>query len=369
MKISRVGASVAAATALVLGLSACSNNNQGAQPSPGASTGGGNLTGTLSGGGASSQESAMTAWIDGFKSVEPSLTVQYNPVGSGSGREGFLAGQYAFAGSDSALKTAEWEQSKSLCGPDGAFQVPAYISPIAVAYNLPSVTESIKMDADTIANVFNGTITTWNDPKIASQNEGVTLPDTKITVVHRADDSGTTDNFTDYLAEAAPEAWPQEAADAWPSNYAGESAQQTTGVVSLTQSTEGAITYADASAIGDLGTVAVKVGDNYEKYTPEAAAKTVSTAEKIGGLSPVDMGVKLDRTSTEAGTYPIVLISYHIYCSTYQDQATADNVKAFGKYVLSAEGQKVAADSAGSAPISGETETEALAAIDSIKVA
>lgn len=367
MKISRVGASVAAASALVLGLSACSNSNQAAAPTPGASSG--NLTGTLSGGGASSQESAMTSWIDGFRAVQPGLTVQYNPVGSGAGRTGFLNGQYLFAGSDSALNAEEWAKSKSLCGPDGAFQVPAYISPIAVAYNLPSVKENIKMDADTIAKVFNGTISTWNDPAIAAQNAGVTLPATKITPVHRADESGTTKNFTDYLSKAAPVAWPAAAAEAWPATLSGESAQGTTGVVSLAQSTEGAITYADASAVGTLGTVAVKVGGEFVEFTPEAAAKTVATAKKIGGLAPQDMGVKIDRTSTEAGTYPIVLVSYHIYCTTYKDQATVDNVKAFGSYVLSEAGQQTAAGSAGSAPIAGATETEALAAVASIKVA
>ena len=367
MKISRVGASVAAATALVLGLSACSTGNQAAAPTPGASSG--NLTGTLSGGGSSAMEAAMSSWIDGFKAVQPGLTVQYNPVGSGAGREGFLNGQYAFAGSDAALKTEEWAKSKALCGPDGAFQVPAYISPVAVAYNLPSVTESIKMDAATIAKIFKGEITKWNDPAIAAQNAGVALPDLNITPVHRADDSGTTDNFTDYLAQAAAGVWGREADGTFPAEFGGESAPQTTGVVSLTRSTEGAITYADASAVGDLGTVAVKVGDEFVAYTPEAAAKTVSSAKKIGGLAPQDMGVKIDRTSTEAGTYPIVLVAYHIYCTTYKDQATVDNVKALGSYVLSEDGQNTAASAAGGAPIAGATETEALAAIASIKVA
>lgn len=365
MKISRVGATVAAATALVLGLSACSSSNT---PSATPSKSVGNLTGTLSGAGASSQESAMTAWIDGFKAVQPGLTVQYNPTGSGAGRTQFLAGSVNFAGSDASLKSDEWEKSKSICGTDGAFSVPAYISPIAVAYNLPSVKDSIKLDADTIAKVFSGKITTWNDPAIAALNSGVTLPSTKITVVHRADDSGTTQNFTDYLHAAAPSSWPDASAQAWPKQLTGqESAQQTTGVVSLTQSTEGAITYADASAVGTLGTVAVKVGNDFVQYSPEAAAKTVSTATKVGGQAPQDMGLKLDRTSTAAGTYPIVLVSYHIFCSTYKDQATADAAKAFGEYVLSSDGQQAAAKAAGSAPIGGDTEQQALAAIATIK--
>ena len=374
MKITRVGASVAAASALVLGLSACgSDNNSSAQPT---TTGAAaetsapaNLSGTLSGGGASSQSSAMDAWIEGFKSVQSGVQVQYNPVGSGAGREGFLAGQYVFAGSDSAMDSEEWEQSKQICGPEGAFHVPAYISPIAIAYNLPSVSDPIQLDADTIASIFAGKITTWNDPAIAATNDGVDLPDTKITPVHRADESGTTKNFTDYLNATAPDAWPDEAAEAWPQAYGGESAQGTSGVVSLAQSTEGAIVYADASAIGNLASVSVKVGDEFVAYSPEAAANAVSNSEKVGGLAPQDMAVKIDRTTTAANTYPVVLVSYHIYCTTYQDQSQADLAKAFGEYVLSADGQQAAADAAGSAPIGGETETEALAAIASIAAA
>ncbi|WP_228488837.1 phosphate ABC transporter substrate-binding protein PstS [Raineyella fluvialis] len=367
MKISRVGATVAAATALVLGLSACSNSSQSGAT---ASKSSGTLTGTLSGGGSSAQESAMTAWTDGFKGAQPGVAVQYNPVGSGAGRTGFLNGQYMFAGSDAALKADEWEKSKSICGTDGAINIPVYISPIAVAYNLPSVKENIKMDADTIAKVFAGKITTWNDPAIADQNSGVTLPSTKITVVHRADDSGTTQNFTDYLNQAAPSTWSDKAAQTWPAKYTGqESAQQTTGVVSLTQSTEGAITYADASAVGSLGTVAVKVGDNYVKYSPEASAKTVAAAKKVGGEAPGDMAVKIDRTSKDSSTYPVVLLSYQVFCTTYKDKATADVAKAFGTYVVSADGQKAAHDAAGSAPLDPATQKEAAAAIAAIKSA
>lgn len=312
----------------------------------------------------------MTAWVEGLKAVQPGLTVQYNPTGSGAGRTQFLAGSVNFAGSDASLKADEWEKSKSICGTDGAFSVPAYISPIAVAYNLPSVKQNINMDADTIAKVFAGKITTWNDAAIAALNPGVTLPATKITVVHRADDSGTTQNFTDYLHAAAASTWTDASAQAWPKQLTGqESAQQTTGVVSLTQSTEGAITYADASAVGTLGTVAVKVGNDFVKYSPDAAAKAVATAKKVGGQAPQDMGLKIDRTSTTAGTYPIVLVSYHIFCSTYKDKATADAAKAFGSYALSADGQQAAAKAAGSAPITGDTEQQALSAIASIKAA
>lgn len=310
----------------------------------------------------------MQAWIAGFSAANSGANVQYSPDGSGAGRDAFLAGGVQFAGSDAFLDEEEWEQAKQICGPEGAMNIPVYVSPIAVAFNLEGVKE-LNLDAETIAKVFRGEITKWNDEAIASQNEGVTLPDTAITVVHRADESGTTENFTEYLHAAAAKVWTDEADGAWPGGLGGENAQGTSGVVSTTSSTNGAITYADASAVGDLGTVKVKVGEEYVAYTPEAAAKAVDAATPVEGRSETDMSLQLNRDTTESGAYPIVLVSYHIYCSSYKDQGTANLVKAFGNYVISEEGQNTAQESAGSAPISDTLREEAKAAIDSIKVA
>ncbi|GAA1657228.1 phosphate-binding protein PstS [Citricoccus zhacaiensis] len=365
MKALRIGRYAAVLSVAALALTACGGNGGSSESSAPAGSESGapaEVSGTLIGGGASSQESAMTAWTNGVTEVHPDLTVQYDPVGSGSGREGFLAGQYSFAGSDAAMDEEEMASAEEICGPEGVFHVPSYISPVAVAFNLEGVDE-VNMDAETIAQVFTGEITTWNDPAIADQNPDAELPDTAITVVHRADDSGTTENFTDYLTAAAPESWTYDVVETWPSEITAESAQQTSGVVSLAQSTDGAITYADASQIGDLGTVAVQVGEEYVPYSADAAAAAVEKAE------PGEAGaVELDRTTTEAGVYPIVLVSYHIFCNQYQDQETADTAKAFGEYVVSAEGQAAAEASAGNAPISDATRDAALESIQAISV-
>lgn len=373
VKVTRFGRTAAVLSIAALALTACGSNNADAQKATGGgenttspAANGEQLSGTLTGGGASSQESAMTAWAAGFQSAK-GPQVNYAPVGSGSGRTGFLAGEYQFAGSDSALADDEQEEAKKVCGDEGAYNIPVYISPIAVAFNLEGV-ENVNMDAATIAKVFSGEITQWDDAAIKEQNPDAQLPSEKITVVHRSDDSGTTKNFTDYLNKAAAEDWKWEAEDAWPSEITAESAQQTTGVVAQVKSTPGAITYADASAVGELGTVAVKVGENYQKYSPEAAAAIVDKSEAAGS-SDKDLAIKLDRTSTEEGTYPIVLVSYHVFCSTYKDQETVDLVKAFGEYVISEEGQKTAEESAHNAPISDETREKAQATIDAIKVA
>lgn len=304
----------------------------------------------------------MTAWTSGITETHPDLTVQYDPVGSGAGREGFIAGQYTFAGSDAAMSADEQEQA---CGDGSSFHVPSYISPIAVAFNLEGV-DSLNMNADTIAKVFAGEITSWDDEEIAEQNPDADLPSTEITVVHRSDESGTTENFTDYLSGAASDTWSWEAAEAFPEELTGESAQQTSGVVSLTSDTDGAITYADASQVGGLSTVAVGVGEEYVEYSAEAAAAAVESAEED---SEAEGARVLDRTSEEEGAYPIVMISYHIFCDQYGDQNLVDQVKAFGNYVISEDGQAAAEESAGSAPISDTIRDEATERIDAITTA
>lgn len=374
MNFKRIGQAAAVLSIAALGLTACGQSNNpttGGSPAgsaSGSASGGATVSGTLSGSGATSQEAAIAAWQSGLSSTAPQLQVQYNPVGSGAGRKAFLAGQVAFAGSDSAMDEEEQTSAQKVCGPEGALNIPAYIAPVAVAFNLPGV-EKVNMDADTIAKVFTGQIKTWNDPVIAKQNEGTTLPDTKITVVHRSDESGTTKNFTDYLTAAAKDAWKYDVVEAWPSDISAESAQGTSGVVKLASSTEGAITYADLAATGKLGHVAVKVGTAYQEPTEEAAAKSVEAAKRVEGANANDMAVKLDRTATTAGTYPIVLVSYHIYCSAYKDQSTADLVKAWGTYVTSEAGQQAAHEAAGSAPLTSALQADAKKAIETITVA
>ena len=377
MKALRFGRSAALLSVAAIALTACSSADSGNGGSDASGSAGGEhasgsaggeqgttseVQGNRVGAGASSQEAARTAWTQGVTEIAPNLTVQYSPDGSGAGREKFLAGATSFAGSDAALKEEEAESAKENCGDEGAFHVPAYISPIAVAYNLPGVDE-VKMDAETIAKVFSGEIKNWNDEAIAAQNEGVELPDTPITVVHRSDDSGTTENFTAYLTEAAGDAWSYDEVETWPSDITAESAQGTKGVVGLASQTEGAITYADASAVGELGTVSVKVGEEYVKYSAEAAAATVEKSE-----AKEDGSIELDRATDESGVYPVVLVSYHIYCNQYESQETVDQVKAFAEYVVSEDGQKTAEESAGNAPISEDTRKKAMERIEAISV-
>lgn len=327
------------------------------------------LSGTLNGAGASSQAAAMQGWIAGFQQANPDVTVNYDPVGSGGGRETFLSGGSMFAGSDAYLDEEELAQSQERCAGDGgAVDLPHYISPIAVAYNLPGV-ENLKLDAETIAGIFAGDITNWTDPAIADQNPDAELPDMTINPVHRSDDSGTTENFTDYLTQAAGDAWPYDVIETWPTEAGGEGAQGTSGVVQAINAGEGAIGYADASQVGDLGTVAVKVGEEYVPYSPEAAAKIVEVSDQVADRPEGDFAFDLTRDTAESGVYPIVLVSYHIVCKQYESQEEAELVRSFMQYVSSEEGQQAAAESAGSAPISDTLRQDMASVIESISAA
>ncbi len=335
-------------------------------------SGGSELSGTLVGAGASSQAAAMQGWQAGFQGLNPDTTVEYDPIGSGGGRETFLSGGSDFAGSDAALKDDEFEQSIDRCaGDQGAINLPHYISPIAIPYNLPSLDgETLNLSAEVIAGIFANTITEWNDPAIAADNPDLDLPDTTINPVHRSDESGTTENFTDYMAQAAPDVWTFGALEIWDEGPGrGEGAPQTSGVVAAVNAGEGSIGYADASQIGDLPAAAVGVAGEFVEFSPEAAGRIVDSSERTGGQSEFDFAIEVNRTPDSADTYPIALVSYHIVCLQYDNQETVDLVKAFMTYVGSDEGQAASAESAGSAPISPEVQAEIQKSIDQISVA
>jgi phosphate transport system substrate-binding protein len=363
VNLKRLGVPAVIAVTAAIALSSCATNEGGAAPSESAST----LSGNLVGAGASSQDAAQQSWIAGFQTANPDVTIDYDPSGSGAGRETFLEGASDFAGSDRAFKDEELAAGgfKKCAADSSIVELPLYISPIAVIFNLEGV-DSLDLDAATVAGIFAGTITNWNDPAIAATNPDATLPDLAITPVHRSDDSGTTENFTEYLGAAAADVWTWEADGVWPFE-GGEAAQGTSGLVDAVSNGNGTVGYADASRAGDLGTVSIKVGDEFVPYSPEAAAAIVDASPFAEGRAEGDLAIEIDRTSEEAGVYPIVLVSYLIACGQYEDPANVDLVKGYLSYIASPEGQDAAAADAGSAPISDSLREKITAAIDSIQ--
>jgi phosphate transport system substrate-binding protein len=354
--------------ALALALSGCgaANDSSDDNGDSGSTSGSESLSGTLNGGGSSAQEAAQGVWRAGFQSDNSGVTVNYDPVGSGTGRENFISKAYSFAGSDSALSTDEGEldAAKERCGGEDPIEVPAYISPIAVVYNLEGVDE-LNLSPETVAQIFDGKIKKWNDPAITADNPDADLPDTAITPVHRSDDSGTTGNFTDYLSKAANGAWSYDPDGVWPIQ-GGEAAEGTSGLVASVKSGAGTIGYADESQAGGLGIAALKVGEEFNKPSAEGAAQVVANSPRVEGRADVDMAIDVDRTDSDSGSYPLLVASYLIACQHYDDANEAALVKGFLSYIVSDAGQQAAAEQAGSSPLDSAVAEEAAGIVDKI---
>ncbi|KGJ80795.1 phosphate ABC transporter substrate-binding protein [Cryobacterium roopkundense] len=364
MNFKRYGRPAVIAIVAALALSSCAANEGGTASTGDASAS--TLTGTLNAAGASSMAAAQEAWIAGFQIANPDVTINYDPSGSGAGREAFISGGTAFAGSDSYLSDDELAGTFASCAPTSkAVDLPVYISPIAVIFNVEGV-DDLNVDSDTLAKIFAGEISTWDDAALVALNPDATLPSAPITAVHRSDDSGTTKNFSDYLFQTAPDVWTEKASDTFPFS-GGEGAQGTSGVVSAVTNGVGTIGYADASQAGELGTAKLKVGDEFVAYTPEAAAEVVAGSPLVEGRAADDLALDLNRKTTNPAEYPLVLVSYALVCNEYADAEQGALVKAYVEYIASAAGQTVAEESAGVAPLTAELEANVAEVLATVK--
>jgi phosphate transport system substrate-binding protein len=326
---------VALSVTALLTLTACgSDNNSGSSSSSAAGSsssasadcgGKNNLTAE----GSTAQQNAIAEFNKVWGQTCSGKTLSYNPTGSGAGVTQFIAKQVDFAGSDSALTDAQVAPAAARCGGNPAWNLPLVFGPVALVYNLQGV-DKLTLNAEVIAKIFTGAITTWNDPAIAALNSGATLPSTKITPIFRSDESGTTDNFQKYLTAAAPQAWTKGAGKAFQGG-AGEGAAKTAGVVQAVQSTDGAIGYAEQSPAkaANLPFAAIDNGGGAVALTDETTGKAVADAKfKADGM---DLALDLNAlyATKEAGAYPLMLATYEIVCSKGYDADTAAAVKSF----------------------------------------
>ncbi|MBC7270024.1 MAG: phosphate ABC transporter substrate-binding protein PstS [Streptomyces sp.] len=308
-------------------------------------------SGQLQASGSSAQKNAIDAWIKQYAAACKDVQINYNPTGSGAGITAFLQGQTAFAGSDSALKPEEVEDSKEVCTDGQAIDLPMVGGPIAVGYNVPGV-DNLVLDAATLAQIFDSKITNWNDEAIKKLNPDAELPDLKIQAYHRSDESGTTDNFTKYLQAAAPDDWKYEPAKTWEAK-GGQSAQGSSGLAQQVKQVSGAISYFELSYAKDgISTVSVKTeAAEPVAATVENATAAIAAAEVVG--TGKDLALKLDYTPSAEGAYPMVLVTYEIVCDKGNKADTLPATKSFLNYIASEDGQGLLAE-AGYAPIPDE---------------
>ncbi|GAB2916735.1 phosphate ABC transporter substrate-binding protein PstS [Rhodococcus aerolatus] len=368
MKLSRptsAAAGILAASALLL--SACGSDNNAASTTAGGSAAPAvSCEGkdTLAAEGSSAQQNAMANFVAAYQGACPGKNLSYNASGSGTGRKQFVAGQVDFAGSDSAIKGDEATAAKARCQGGDAWNIPMVVGPIALAYNLPGVS-GLTLNADVTAALFNGGITTWNDPKIAALNPGVDLPSTPVAPQFRSDSSGTTDNFQTYLSTAAPTVWTQGAGSDFKGG-AGQGSKGSSGVAQAVGATQGSIAYVEKSFAdqGKLSVAKVDNGGGATELSTAAVQKTLDAAKFKDDSNNLVIDLTSVFGSTEAGAYPIVLATYEIVCSTGYDAPTSGAVKTF-LTVAANQGQS-GLEEQGYVPLPSAFQARVVKAVDAI---
>ncbi|MDG4791516.1 phosphate ABC transporter substrate-binding protein PstS [Micromonospora sp. WMMD1102] len=340
MKLQRHGTIACLALVTALAVSACgSDNNEPTEPSASGSGAATDCaTGTINAQGSSAQKNAVDEWRKAYQQKCTGSTINYEPSGSGAGIQAFIAGTADFAGSDSALKEDEQPKADAKC-PDGkAIHLPMVIGPVAIVYNVNGL-DNLQLKPATLAKIFAGKVTKWDDAAIKADNPGATLPSTTIQTVHRSDESGTTDNFTDFLAKTAEADWTFGKGKAWKAP-GGTGAAKSDGVASAVKQADGSISYVEMSYAENGGLKMAKIGNGageFAELTPESAGKTIAGAEVTG--EGEDLKMKIDFNTKEAGAYPIVLVTYEIVCSKGLAADKLALVKGFLGYAASTEGQ------------------------------
>jgi phosphate transport system substrate-binding protein len=354
----RALAGIAVGAIVALALAGCGDSGGDETPGAGSTTGGGSeyasLSGELKASGASFPNGFYQKALDEFSKVAPNLDVTYNSTGSGTGKKEFGSGLTDFAGSDSLVKEGDGPKAGSF------LYVPTVAAPITVSYNLSGVTE-LKLSADTVAKIFSRQIKKWNDPAIVADNTGVTLPDKNIVVAHRSDGSGTTNNFTKYLAKAAPNSWKLGSGDtvAWPADTQG--GDKNTGVAQIIKQSDGAIGYVDLSDAVASKLVFAAIKNKDGKFVKASLAGATAA---LGGATVKDDLSYDPLDAAGADSYAITAPTFILVETKYDDATKGKNVKAFLKWLLT-DGQQYA-EAVQFAKLPAELQKKGLAQLDKV---
>jgi phosphate transport system substrate-binding protein len=366
-----IGLALSATAVAALTLTACgSDNNTGSTATSGSASGTSSASAdcggknSLTAEGSTAQQNAIALFNQVWGQKCQGKNLAYNPTGSGAGREQFVAKNVDFAGSDSAIKEEQAAQAAERCGGNPAWNLPLVFGPIAMAYNIEGV-EGLVLNGDTLAKIFQGQITKWNDPAIAALNEGKTLPDTAVTPIFRSDSSGTTDNFQKYLEAASAGAWTKGDGSEFQGG-AGEGAQKSAGVAQAVQATPGAIGYVEKGFADQAGLpyAQINTGAGAVELTDESAGKAIDAAKFAAEGNDLTLDLASLYGTKEAGAYPLVLATYEVVCSNGYDAETAAAVKSF--LTVAANDGQAGLSSAGYVPLPEKFKERLLTSIEAI---
>jgi len=283
----------------------------------GGSSGSGSVS--LQGAGATFPNPLYQKWLSEYGKVHPNVKIDYQSIGSGGGIKQIKEQTVDFGASDSPMKDEDLKSA-----PGEILHIPTVLGAVVITYNLQGLSKPLRFSPEVIADIFLGKIKKWNDPKIAADNPGVTLPTADITVVHRSDGSGTSAVFTDYLSKVSPE-WKEKVgagvSPSWPTGIGGKGNEGVTGQVKQTPNTIGYVELAYAVQ-NKLPVAQVK---NSSGNFIEASIDAV-TAAAAGSVAntPEDLRVSITN-ATGPQAYPI---SSYTYILVYKNQKDAGKGKA-----------------------------------------
>lgn len=281
------------------------------------------VTAELTGSGASFPDPVYQRWIQDYKRVAPNVTINYQSVGSGQGRKDFFGNVTDFGASDkfaSDKELADYGQP--------VLHIPTVIGAVVATYNLEGVSE-LQFSPETLAGIFLGTITNWNDPAIAADNPNAKLPDQSITVVHRSDSSGTTSIFTSYLSSVSSD-WKDKvgAGDSvqWPTGQGGE---KNPGVAALVKQTPGAIGYVELTYALGNGLPAPSIKNAAGKFVKPTVESVSAAADGFIAQMPDDLRVNIVNPPEGENAYPISGFTWLLVRQQMDDENKARAVTAF----------------------------------------
>lgn len=343
MKPRRRGVALGTPTVLALLLVACGSDPGGGGGTPSGSNQAAGITcakGSLTASGSTAQQNAMAQWIKNYLAQCNGANINYGGGGSGQGVQQFQQGTVDFAGSDFPLASGQ-EQSAAndRCKAGPAVNVPMVPGPIAIGYNVPG-TSTLNLSASTLAKIFSDKVTNWNDPVIATDNPGVQLPSLSVQTFHRSDGSGTSYNFTNYLASDAPNDWTYGANKYWPAP-GGQGSKGTQGIAQAVKSTRGAIGYVELSFATQNQIPVAKIGNasgNFVELKQDNVVAFLGKAKVVGTGN--DLQLQFDYANNDPNAYPNVLVTYEILCQAGNPQDRLPLLKNFLGYTASATGQQ-----------------------------
>jgi phosphate transport system substrate-binding protein len=325
---------VLGASVLAMGLAACGGNDSNNDSTASTGSSSASASATLNGAGSTFAAPIYQQVASELKGQ--GITENYQSVGSGAGVSQFTAGTIDFAGSDPALKDDEVSALKK----GTPIEAPIAFGAITVSYNLPGVKSGLKLDGKTVADIYLGKVKKWNDPAIASQNAGLKLPSTDITVVHRSDSSGTTKGFTDFLSRYSPESKSKVGVDKdvkWPTGTGGKGNE---GVAAAVKQTQGAIGYVEQAYALQNGFTFADVKNKSGQYIAPTLESTSAAGEGVDVPSDLRINV-IDSANPKA--YPITsqtfAITYDDPCKAGLDKTKAQGLKKFLLFLVGNDGQ------------------------------